>query len=251
MQLVLERCTIRPWRLDDAESLARHANNRKIWLAVRDLFPHPYTIRRRTRILAANHQANAGMKFCIEIDGAAVGGIGVHPGQDVHRHTATLGYWLGEEFWGRGIMTEAVGPRSLISVSTIFRSAESLRRSFANNPASARVLEKAGFSFRRTPQEQRGEGRTSSRFTALRPDKVAPCEPATCVSVDHRRYGSPQQSNDFIYRSRVQRRARTFGYPGCDSGGRVLARHSRTRSSSLMMRQRTRRRRSRRRQARR
>ena len=44
MQLVLERCTIRPWRLDDAESLARHANNRKIWLAVRDLFPHPYTI---------------------------------------------------------------------------------------------------------------------------------------------------------------------------------------------------------------
>jgi len=44
MELVLERCTIRPWRLDDAESLARHANNRKIWLAVRDLFPHPYTI---------------------------------------------------------------------------------------------------------------------------------------------------------------------------------------------------------------
>jgi [ribosomal protein S5]-alanine N-acetyltransferase len=38
MQLVLERCTVRPWRLDDAESVARHANNRKIWLAVRDLF---------------------------------------------------------------------------------------------------------------------------------------------------------------------------------------------------------------------
>ena len=48
------------------------------------------------------------MKFCIEIDGAAVGGIGVHPGQDVYRHTATVGYWLGEQFWGRGIMTEAV-----------------------------------------------------------------------------------------------------------------------------------------------
>jgi hypothetical protein len=44
MQLVLERCTVRPWRLDDAESVARHANNRKVWLAVRDRFPHPYTI---------------------------------------------------------------------------------------------------------------------------------------------------------------------------------------------------------------
>jgi [ribosomal protein S5]-alanine N-acetyltransferase len=44
MQLVLEGCTIRPWRLDDAESIARHANNRKVWLAVRDAFPHPYTI---------------------------------------------------------------------------------------------------------------------------------------------------------------------------------------------------------------
>jgi [ribosomal protein S5]-alanine N-acetyltransferase len=44
MQLILERCTIRPWLLDDAESLAKHANNRKVWLALRDLFPHPYTI---------------------------------------------------------------------------------------------------------------------------------------------------------------------------------------------------------------
>src|SRR4029077_18480510 len=44
LQLVLERCTIRPWRLDDAESLTKHANNRKVWLALRDLFPYPYTM---------------------------------------------------------------------------------------------------------------------------------------------------------------------------------------------------------------
>ena len=59
MQLVLERCTIRPWRLDDAESVARHANNRKIWLGVRGLFPHPYTIQ-DARILAANDKRTAG-----------------------------------------------------------------------------------------------------------------------------------------------------------------------------------------------
>jgi ribosomal-protein-alanine N-acetyltransferase len=84
--------------------------------------------------------------FCIEIDGAAVGGIGIHVGQDVHRHTATLGYWLGEKFWGRGIVTEAVA-----ALSDFWFENFPLRRIsaevFANNPASARVLEKAGFVF--------------------------------------------------------------------------------------------------------
>jgi ribosomal-protein-alanine N-acetyltransferase len=72
--------------------------------------------------------------------------IGIHPGQDVHRHTATLGYWLGEEFWGRGIMSEAV-----TAVTDFCFESFPLRRIsaevFANNRASARVLEKAGFSF--------------------------------------------------------------------------------------------------------
>ena len=60
MQLVLERCTIRPWRLDDAESLARHANNRKVWLALRDLFPHPYTIQDAHKFLQRTISERAG-----------------------------------------------------------------------------------------------------------------------------------------------------------------------------------------------
>ena len=146
MQRVLERCTIRQWRLDDAESLARHANNRKVWLAVRDLFPHPYTIQDANEFLQRTVSEQPAMKFCIEIEGEAVGGIGVHPVQDVHRHTATVGYWLGEEFWGRGIMTEAV-----TAVTDFCFQNFPLRRIsaevFANNPASARVLEKTGFTF--------------------------------------------------------------------------------------------------------
>jgi RimJ/RimL family protein N-acetyltransferase len=145
MQLVLERCTVRPWRLDDAESVARQANNRKIWLGVRDLFPHPYTIQDAHEFLQRALSEQPEMKFCVEIEGAAVGGIGVHPGQDVHRHTATVGYWLGETFWGRGIMTEAV-----TAVTDFCFENFPLRRIsaevFANNPGSARVLEKAGFS---------------------------------------------------------------------------------------------------------
>ena len=145
MQLALERCIIRPWRLDDAESLVRHANNRKIWLAVRDLFPHPYTTQDAHEFLQRAISQPPEMKFCVEIEGGAVGGIGVHPGQDVYRHTATVGYWLGEKFWGRGIMTEVVTAVTDFCFDNFpFRriSAEV----FANNPASARVLEKAGFT---------------------------------------------------------------------------------------------------------
>src|SRR5215510_9788328 len=144
--LVLKRCTIRPWRLDHAESLARHANNRKIWLSVRDLFPHPYTIQDAHEFIRRATVEEPATRFCVEVEGVAAGGIGVHPGEDVHRHTATVGYWLGEEFWGRGIMTEAV-----TAVTDFCFENFPLRRIsaevFANNPASARVLEKAWFTF--------------------------------------------------------------------------------------------------------
>jgi RimJ/RimL family protein N-acetyltransferase len=65
MQLVLERCTIRPWRLDDAESLVKHANNRKVWLALRDLFPHPYTIHDAHEFLQRAISEQPTTNFCI------------------------------------------------------------------------------------------------------------------------------------------------------------------------------------------
>jgi RimJ/RimL family protein N-acetyltransferase len=146
MQLVLKSCTIRPWRLDDAESLVKHANNRKVWLALRDLFPHPYTIQDAHEFLQRAVSELPTTKFCIEVNGRAVGGMGIRLGQDVHRHTATLGYWLGEDFWRRGIMSQAVAALTDFCFDNF-----PLRRLsaevFANNPASARVLEKAGFVF--------------------------------------------------------------------------------------------------------
>ena len=146
MQLVLKRCTIRPWRLDDADSLARQANNRKVWLAVRDRFPHPYTIPDAHEFLQRAVTEQPAMKFCIEIEGAAAGGIGVHPGEDVYRHTATVGYWLGEEFWGRGVMTEAVTAVTNFCFEN-FPLRQISAEVFANNRASARALKKAGFTF--------------------------------------------------------------------------------------------------------
>src|SRR5256886_5524762 len=144
MKLKLERCTIRDWRMEDAESLASHANNRRVWLGLRDAFPHPYTIEEAKRFLQGSVPGLPRLNFCIDIGGAAVGGIGLRPGEDVHRHTAEFGYWLAENFWGQGIMSEIVPAFVDYSFKEF-----SLNRIFAiphsKNPTSARRLEKAGF----------------------------------------------------------------------------------------------------------
>ena len=146
MQLTLERCIIRPWRLDDAESLVRHANNRKIWIALRDIFPHPYGIDDAHTFLRSVTNSEPVTLFCIDVGSAAIGGIGIRIGVDVHRHTAELGYWLGEEFWRRGIMTQAVAAFTDFCFED-FQLRRIYAEPFSNNRASARVLEKAGFTF--------------------------------------------------------------------------------------------------------
>ena len=169
---MLERCKVRPWRLDDAPSLAKHANNRRIWLGLRDLFPHPYTVDDAKQFLQRATSAQPTTDFCIEIDGSAAGGIGIRIGEDVHRHTAELGYWLSEKFWGQGATSEAVTTFHRLLFRE-FSAPPHLRRAYANNPASLRVLEKAGFVLERTIEKERNQGRANSRFTSLRKDEVA------------------------------------------------------------------------------
>src|SRR5690349_286397 len=109
MELKLERCTIRNWRVDDAESLVKHANNHRVSLTLRDRFPCPYGIEDAKEFLArATTDKGRERFFCVEIDGCAVGGIGLVLGEDVYRLSAEFGYWLGEEFWGQGIISEVV-----------------------------------------------------------------------------------------------------------------------------------------------
>ena len=132
--------------MEDAPSLAKHANNRRVWLGLRDAFPHPYHVENAEEFLQHAIADQPRKNFCVEINDSAVGGIGVRLGEDVHRQTAEFGYWLGEEFWRQGVMSEAVPA----FVNYCFKEF-SLQRIFAmphsNNPASARILEKAGFVF--------------------------------------------------------------------------------------------------------
>jgi RimJ/RimL family protein N-acetyltransferase len=138
-------CVVRPWRASDLASLVRHANNPRIAAQLRDAFPHPYTRQAGADWLRVAISATPTTKFAIEIAGEAAGGVGFLIGHDVERYSAEIGYWLGEAFWGRGIVTDA-----LRAVTRHAFEAHALNRifavPFADNMASRRVLEKAGYT---------------------------------------------------------------------------------------------------------
>ena len=135
---------IRDWSMGDAPSIARYANNRKIWMNLRDAFPYPYRLQDAESFISRVIEANPITVFAIATQSEAIGSVGLMVGKDVHRYTAEMGYWLAEPFWGKGIMTQAVKSMSSYAIRNL-----KLHRIFAEpystNPASARVLEKAGF----------------------------------------------------------------------------------------------------------
>jgi RimJ/RimL family protein N-acetyltransferase len=137
-------CIVRPWRDDDRAALLRHADNRNVWRNLKDRFPHPYTAEDADAWLALARAQPDRAAWAIEVDGEAAGGISLERQGDVYSHTAHLGYWLGEAYWGRGVMTAAV--RGVSDYAFDVRRFVRLEAPvFAWNPASMRVLEKCGY----------------------------------------------------------------------------------------------------------
>lgn len=134
---------LRPWRAEDLESLVANASHADVSRGLRDRFPYPYTGDDGRAWLARAIDEND-RSWAVEIEGAAVGGVGLHLGRDVHRHSAELGYWLGRRYWGRGIMSAVLGAFVAPAMSA-FRLHRMHATVYANNPASMRVLEKVGF----------------------------------------------------------------------------------------------------------
>lgn len=137
---------LRPWALTDLENLVIYGNNWNIAKMMTDRFPYPYTEEKaRTFIEFATKDDPDHLFFTIDKDGQAIGGIGVHPREDIHRMNAELGYWLAEPYWGQGYMVSAIRQVLPIAFETY-----SINRIFATvfgfNKPSMKVLEKAGFT---------------------------------------------------------------------------------------------------------
>src|SRR3954471_24123958 len=98
-------CTLRPFRESDVDSLAAVANDRDIWLNLRDRFPHPYTRENAVTFIGVCAAQKIQTNFAICVDDKAIGGIGLTPGTDIERVNAEIGYWIGRAYWGRGIVT--------------------------------------------------------------------------------------------------------------------------------------------------
>lgn len=146
MSLPLEgqRCRVRPWTPADLDALVQHADNPRVSAQLRDVFPYPYTLDDGRRFLAFVAPQHPPTSMAIEVDGAAVGGVGVVPASGNERRTAEIGYWLGETYWGRGIAVEALTLMTTYAIET-FALARVQALPAAANRRSCRVLEKAGY----------------------------------------------------------------------------------------------------------
>jgi len=145
MEIELPSCVVRSWTWKDCDALVHHANNRNIWINLRDRFPYPYTREDGKRWLEIATEIKPETNFAIAVQGEAIGAIGFSIQSDVGYRSAEIGYWLGEGFWGRGIATQA-----LRAVTDYAFEHYDLCRLYAHvfewNMASARVLEKAGYT---------------------------------------------------------------------------------------------------------
>ncbi|MDR1988838.1 MAG: GNAT family N-acetyltransferase [Acidobacteriaceae bacterium] len=140
----LAGCFLRPWRQDDKPALLHHANNRNVWRNLTELFPHPYTEADADVWFSIASTPGSSLYLAIDVDGQAVGGIGVIAGHGISQYTGQFGYWLGESLWGRGIATAAASALAAYALAQ----PQFVRLEapvFIWNLASMRVLEKAGF----------------------------------------------------------------------------------------------------------
>ena len=152
--------------------MVRHANDYDVWRTLRDRFPHPYTRRDAEAWIRAARGERPETSFAIALGDEAVGGIGLQIQDDVYRRSAEVGYWLGRTVWGRGLATEAL--RGFTDWA--FAHLELCRLYsfvFETNPASRRVLEKAGYALEGCMRSAvTKEGRTLDQFlfACVRPE---------------------------------------------------------------------------------
>ena len=143
--------SIRKWKMEDAEQLKNAINNEKILDNLRDGIPYPYTIENAQEFITQtlNAPKDSQYSWAILVDNKVIGSVGVFRKDNIHYQTAEIGYYIAEEYWGKGIMTKVIKE----VCDYIFKKTDIIRifaEPFAYNIASCRVLEKAGFELEGT-----------------------------------------------------------------------------------------------------
>jgi ribosomal-protein-alanine N-acetyltransferase len=135
---------LRGWKKEDAAAIQKHADNPNVYSFLMDRFPHPYTMEVAESWVNMMLLLEPNYNLVIEVEGDAVGVIGLEMRGDIYYKSPLIGYWIGESLWGRGIMTAAIK----LMTAYAFENLDIIRIQagvLGNNPRSMRTLEKAGF----------------------------------------------------------------------------------------------------------
>lgn len=171
---------LRPWQPTDAGALARHANDADVARYLRDVFPHPYGLADAQQYLSlVTDPASTELTVAIEVGGEAAGSISLLFQTDISRRSAEIGYWLGRQFWGRGLATAAVRAVSEYGLAH-FDLVRLYATVYAPNLASARVLEKAGYTLE--GRLRQAVTKHQQVFDALMFARVKPLPPSPTAS---------------------------------------------------------------------
>ena len=131
-------------RYADRQRLAALANNKKIWNNLRDMFPFPYQVEDAEKFIDSVKNQEPQVTFAIEFEYKIVGVIGLVLQPDVYRKSAEIGYWIGEPYWNKGIVTTAVGLLTKYAFENL-KLEKLFAGIFEGNEGSKRVLEKCGY----------------------------------------------------------------------------------------------------------
>lgn len=137
-------CVLRKFETGDTALIAQMANDRDVWLNLRDRFPHPYELAHGEAFVASAAAEDPPTNLAVCVDNRAVGSVGIILGKDIERVSAEIGYWIGKPYWGRGITSVALRSATEYAVKT-FGLTRVFAIPFAHNLPSIRVLEKAGY----------------------------------------------------------------------------------------------------------
>ncbi len=176
------RLTLRPVQPADAPIVQHHITQKAInqWIAS---LPRPYPPNgaiQHIRKVSRQRKKGADYTFAILLNKQLIGMIGLHEIDPIHKR-AKLGYWLAQDYWGRGLMSEALQ----LLLNFAFRTLRLHRvyaSAFAHNLPSRRVLEKAGFrqeGLVRSPLFWDGQWRDVAQYGLLREEYAKPTHQKT------------------------------------------------------------------------
>ncbi|KAI8899027.1 acyl-CoA N-acyltransferase [Globomyces pollinis-pini] len=129
----------------DVNQIQYICNNQKVTQFLGDNYPFPFTIKDAKQLLV--NMVNSKNVRGIIVDDVLAGCIGVKEHEGNLAHILELGFYLGEDYWGKGIMARIIpmflNEHVTVHFPTIHRITA---RALTNNVGSCKVLEKSGFT---------------------------------------------------------------------------------------------------------